>query len=334
MALGFYHEDRNGRVIIGHAGDTDLFHSDLHLFLNDGVGLFISMNSPGKNGAAHSVREGVFKAFTDRYFPYTAPQLPTAATAGEHGQAMVGHYVSSRGSTTNFLKFVSLLGQTKVTLNDDKTISVSSFETPGGVPKRWREVGPWQWVEVGGTDRLNAVVKDGRVAYFATGELAPIMEFVPVTASMDAGWILPFASVALVVMLLTGLSWPVVALVRRNYGYRSPVTGQALLLHRASRITAWLMVIVTAGWVMILSAINSDVSSLDGRMDLWMRALQLFAIVAIAGSLLSIWNAVVTASAPRKRWFVIAWSIVLALSALFLAWLAIDVKLITASLNY
>jgi CubicO group peptidase (beta-lactamase class C family) len=31
MALGFYCEDRNGRRIIGHEGDTQLFHSDLHL---------------------------------------------------------------------------------------------------------------------------------------------------------------------------------------------------------------------------------------------------------------------------------------------------------------
>jgi len=52
MALGFYHEDRNGHEIIGHAGDLNLFHSDLHLFLNDGVGLFVSFNSAGKAGAA------------------------------------------------------------------------------------------------------------------------------------------------------------------------------------------------------------------------------------------------------------------------------------------
>ncbi|MEP7245227.1 MAG: serine hydrolase domain-containing protein, partial [Gammaproteobacteria bacterium] len=39
MALGFYHEDRNGLTIIGHGGDTNWFHSDLHLYLDKGVGL-------------------------------------------------------------------------------------------------------------------------------------------------------------------------------------------------------------------------------------------------------------------------------------------------------
>src|SRR3954447_2694991 len=69
MALGFYHEDRNGVTIIGHGGDTTMFHSDLHLFLDKGVGLFISMNSTGRMGAAQPLRGRLFAEFTDRYFP-------------------------------------------------------------------------------------------------------------------------------------------------------------------------------------------------------------------------------------------------------------------------
>ena len=38
MALGFYEETRNGHRIIGHAGDTQYFHSDLHLIPDAGVG--------------------------------------------------------------------------------------------------------------------------------------------------------------------------------------------------------------------------------------------------------------------------------------------------------
>jgi CubicO group peptidase (beta-lactamase class C family) len=68
MALGFYHEDRNGHEIIGHAGDTETFHSDLHLFLNDATGLFVSFNSLGADGGAHLARTLLFREFTDRYF--------------------------------------------------------------------------------------------------------------------------------------------------------------------------------------------------------------------------------------------------------------------------
>ena len=45
--LGFYQESRNGLRIIGHAGDTEAFHSDLHLLLDKGVGVFMSFNSQG-----------------------------------------------------------------------------------------------------------------------------------------------------------------------------------------------------------------------------------------------------------------------------------------------
>ena len=36
MAYGFYEETRNGHRIVGHAGDTSFFHSDLHLVLGPG----------------------------------------------------------------------------------------------------------------------------------------------------------------------------------------------------------------------------------------------------------------------------------------------------------
>ena len=90
MALGFYHEDRNGLNIVGHGGDTVFFHSDLHLFLDKNVGLYMSMNSIGKNGAAHALREELLQQFADRYFPAPAQSLPTVDTAKAHGAGDVG----------------------------------------------------------------------------------------------------------------------------------------------------------------------------------------------------------------------------------------------------
>ncbi|HKU22346.1 MAG TPA: serine hydrolase domain-containing protein, partial [Terriglobales bacterium] len=48
MALGFYEESRNGHRIIGHGGDTNWFHSNLHLMLDADVGFFVSYNSAGR----------------------------------------------------------------------------------------------------------------------------------------------------------------------------------------------------------------------------------------------------------------------------------------------
>jgi CubicO group peptidase (beta-lactamase class C family) len=63
MLLGFYETSINGHRAISHAGDTQWFHSDLGLFVDDGLGLYISMNSSGSQEAAHKVRAALFKGF-------------------------------------------------------------------------------------------------------------------------------------------------------------------------------------------------------------------------------------------------------------------------------
>ncbi|WP_044559349.1 serine hydrolase [Azospirillum sp. B4] len=333
MGLGFYHEDRNGHRIVAHGGDTDVFHSDLHLYLDDGVGLFMSFNSAGREAAAHVLREHLFVDFTDRYFPQAKPDLPTAATAKEHAQVMAGHYVSSRGSETNFMRLFSLLGEAQVAANEDGTITVSSLVNAAKVPKRWREVGPFLWQDGEGKERLAAVVKDGRVVMFSIGAYAPIIEFVPAPGNLNAGWIMPVAAVALGVLTLTALSWPVVALVRRRYRHNPGITGRALVLHRATRAAAWAVLVFVLGWGIMLSVINQGVDALDGRLDIWMRLMQLVLLAALAGTVAAIWNAYDIGSRGGRRWGTL-WAVLLALSLAFMVWLAIDVKLLTWTLNF
>ncbi|MEC4592338.1 MULTISPECIES: serine hydrolase domain-containing protein [Nitrospirillum] len=334
MGLGFYHEDRNGHRIVGHGGDTDVFHSDLHLFIDDGVGLYMSFNSAGREAAAHVLREHVFVDFTDRYFPQPKPELPTAPTAKEHAQVMAGHYVSSRGSETNFMRLFSLLGEAQIVANDDDTITVSALLDAARVPKRWREVGPWLWQDAEGKERLAAVVKDGKVVMFSIGAYAPIIEFVPAPGSLNAGWITPVMAVALGVLALTALSWPVVALVRRRYRYNPGITGRTLILHRATRAAAWLVLVFVLGWGLMLSVINHGVDALDGRLDIWMRLMQLVLLATIAGTVAAAWNAYDIATRGGRRPWTTAWAVLVALSLVFFVWAAINVKLLTATLNF
>ena len=334
MALGFYHEDTNGLNIVGHGGDTNFFHSDLHLYLDKNVGLFVSFNAGGKAGAAHIQRGKLFESFTNRYFPQARPPLPTLATAAEHGRTLAGHYVSSRGSLTNWLRLVTLLGETTVVLNDDNTITVAALTDAAGAPKRWREVAPWQWQEVGGEGRLGALVKDGKVLALSPAEFAPIILFMPASGSLNAGWIMPLLLAALAVMLVTALSWPIVALVRRRYGYRPQIAGRPLMLHRATRLTAWIAVIVAGGWMAMVGVLSSNLEALDGRLDIWMRLLQLLTLVAVAGTVLTLWNVWTMARSPERKRLATAWTVLVALSAVFLVWLAFSLKTMTFGLNF
>jgi CubicO group peptidase (beta-lactamase class C family) len=335
MALGFYHEDRNGLNIVGHGGDTVFFHSDLHLFLDKNVGLYISMNSIGKSGAAHALREELLQEFADRYFPAPPQNLPTASTAKADGAAMSGHYVSSRAGGFNFLRLAALLGETKVAVDKDGNLVASSITDLSGSPRKWREVKPFLWKEVNGADYLEAIRNpNGGIKMFSITPYAPIIEFVPAPGSLNAGWIFPVAGLALLVLIIAALGWPIVALVRRRYKYESNVTGRPLQLHRATRATAWLFIVLAVGWFLVLNAVNKDLTALNGGLDIWMRLLQLVLIVATVGTIAAIWNAIVVARGPGKHIVATIWAVLIALAAIFFVWLCLDLGLLTASLNY
>lgn len=335
MALGFYHEDRNGLNIVGHGGDTVFFHSDLHLFLDKNVGLYISMNSVGKDGAAHALREELLQAFADRYFPAPAQNLPTSGTAKSDGAVMSGHYVSSRAGGFNFLRLAALLGETTVGVDKDGILVASSITDLSGSPRKWREVKPFLWKELNGADYLQAVRdSNGGIRMFSITPYAPIIEFIPAPGSLNAGWIFPVGAVALLILIIAALGWPVVALVRRRYKYQSEIAGQPLMLHRATRATAWLFLLLMVGWFLVLNAVNNDLTALNGGLDIWMRLLQLVLLVAIVGTLVAIWNAYVVATASGKHWGRTLWAVLIALSAIFFAWLCLDLGLLTAGLNY
>ncbi|MBV9331387.1 MAG: beta-lactamase family protein, partial [Alphaproteobacteria bacterium] len=106
MALGFWHDDANGHSIVSHDGDLQYFHSELHLILDQNVGLFASLNSAGRNEMPfRGTRELLFNGFMDRYFP--GPALASArplASAAADARKVAGFYKSSRRSETNFLR--------------------------------------------------------------------------------------------------------------------------------------------------------------------------------------------------------------------------------------
>jgi hypothetical protein len=120
MELGFFETNVNGREVIGHLGDTEAFHTSLHLFMKDGIGFYVSFNSGGRQGASGDLRNALFMDFADRYLPYAGPAdgRVDAATAKEHAKMMAGSWDASRRWQTNYFSVVNLLGQFKVATND------------------------------------------------------------------------------------------------------------------------------------------------------------------------------------------------------------------------
>ena len=86
MAHGFKEGRLNGHRSIGHRGDTYIFHSELQLIPDLGVGIFVSYNS----GAGRPVRKELIGGFMDRYFlvEKPAPLEPPADFADHAGRKM------------------------------------------------------------------------------------------------------------------------------------------------------------------------------------------------------------------------------------------------------
>lgn len=335
IELGFYDQDINGHRVIAHGGDTQWFHSDLLLFLNDHVGLFVSVNSAGME--AGWLRQKLFEDFADRYFPAPANDgVVDEKTAAEHAQLVAGRYLSARGAWSNFVSVAGLFGQLQVVANPDGTISVPGMlVTPAGVPRKYREITPFVWREVGGHDRVGAIVKDGRVVRVSTDLLSAIMVFDRAPASVSGSWLTPATLGACAVLLLTVIAWPVAALIRRRYRAPFPYTGQRANALRWSRYGALALVATLVGWMSLIMVMFGG-NGMEKVMNKDWLVLVLHALTLIAtvgSSAAAVYNVLSTWKGP-SGWFAKLWSALLALACLVILWVAISGHLMNFSVQY
>jgi CubicO group peptidase (beta-lactamase class C family) len=334
MALGFYHEDRNGHVIVGHGGDTVAFHSDLHLLLNDNVGVFMSMNSRGKNGLVENIRQALLQGFMDRYYPAPEAVAPTAATAKAHAALLQGRYWSSRRPDTGFLRVLNLLGQMEVKAKPDGTLTVSAMRNDAGEPIIWHETGPFVWKDFSGKHTLAAVVQDGKVQSLNEDDLGAIWVDQPVPFAANGGWNVPLLIGMCAVFALMLLLWPVQALARRHYGQRFPLAGRDATLYRAVRLAAIADLAALGGYVAVAQAASVKLGLFDDALDPWLRLLQLLCLLGVVGAVMGVWNAVRVWRDGSRSWWAKTSVTATALALLAFVWFVISLQLVTPSLNY
>jgi len=334
MELGFFETNINGREVIGHLGDTDYFHTSLHLFLKENVGFYVSFNSLGKDGAAGELRGALFQDFADRYFPAAPPKAGVdEKTAAAHAALMHGTWAVSRGSQSNFLAGVGFISQTKVGVGKKGEL-VLPFPGLNGKPRHWIEIAPFVWADEDGHDRAAAQVIDGKPVRFSFDLLSPFMVFERVPWYAASTWLVPLFGIGVAALLLTALVWPVAALVRRRY--RAPLTlaPAALRAYRWSRIAAVAMLAGLALWLLILTLIIKDTNSLNGRLDPLLWFAQLFGALAFWGGLaLMLWN-LKAVWGGQRRWPAKVWSVVLVISAGAVLWVALVCKLLSFGTHY
>lgn len=348
MTLGFFDESRNGHAILGHGGDTDLFHSHMQLYPDDDTGIFVSLNSSGSTATASmDVRNAVMHGFTDRYFPASTSDAasatdtaastsvarmtdktdaPAEPTAKRHAQQAAGTYASTRSFHSTYLATLGVLTQLQVTAQPDGTIVL----TPGLMtpePTAYREIAPWVWQEVGGQQLLTMRVDGDRVQTIGFESAFSLNRVGPAHSGSIA---LPVLIASALVLLIALLAIPIGALARRHYRVAkpAPLTRAHRLSRLATRIGSLAALIALAAWI----AIISTVIGLQGAPDVAVRLTQ---VLQGVGVLAIVPAAIVVVLGIRHRvgWKRVTGSVLVAAALVGVAWFAITFQLLAPSIS-
>jgi CubicO group peptidase (beta-lactamase class C family) len=333
MAIGFFERDRNGHRIREHGGDTQFFHSRLAMFMDDNVGIFMSFNSTGKEGAAYKIRESLLAQFSDRYFPAPLPELAKSPDALAHAQVVSGRYASSRRAETTFFKLFTLLGQGNVASNNEGALTVPGLDGLNGQPREWYEVAPFAWRDKNGPEQVAAKMQGDRVQMLGADEAGGIQVFLPVPWQQSGAWILPVVGIASVILVLTVLAWPIAAWRRRRRGTPLALSPRELSIYRIARVVALIDVAFLVGWMMIVSAGNADLAAYDGHLDAWFYVLHVLGLIGGVGAIVALWNGWL-AIAGKRGWKAMTWNVGLAGSCVAITWFAFAFHLIRFTLKY
>jgi CubicO group peptidase (beta-lactamase class C family) len=338
MVLGFYQEHYAGQRIIAHGGDTGFFHSNLSLLLDQNVGVYVSFNSGGSGSpVAALLRWEFMDQFVNRYFPPAEPQgeLVALDTAREHGAAMMGDYDSARRSERSPLLVAYFLGQTTVAMLPNGDLVGPGLPDVNGQPKHWREVEPWIWQTVGSDERMGARVdENGTVTAIAFEPLSFAIAATRAPWYRSKSLLLPLFGIALGVLLLTLLSWPIRALARWSHKKPFPYEGGRAQAHRLAPAASLLVVAYIFGWVgfvlWLMESLTSNSGGTSATILTVLYVLGVLPVVAFAGGAFAnfqLWRA-------PSTWFAKIWGLLVLLSLVVILWFAAAMNFFSFQTSY
>ncbi len=334
MLLGFFEQGFGGRRIVGHGGDSQFFHSSLNLYPDEGIGVYLVVNSTGRDGAAGILRSSFMSEFADRYLPEPAVAATvSAADAAVHARQMVGTYQSSRRQESNFFSALAFLSQTRVGLDEQGSLFVPGLLDRHGEPMKWREVRPYVWHEVGGKERLAARLKDDRVDLFSVDSVSPFLVLQPVPWWKSSAIFGPLLAAAIAVLLVALVTWPAGALLRRHYRLWPAHAGPPGRPWRFTRIACAGVFAVLAAWALLFAQLSGNLFAYSPALDPWIAILKFATLLfCVGGTASALWDA--WRGWSGRSWVMRVASVALVLAFATMLWLAAVLKLAGFGTDY
>lgn len=331
MAHGFFLATQNGRTVLGHGGDTIVFHTEMNLLPQENVGIFISFNSRGKDTSVYLARKELFDGFMDRYFPAAAEkETPTLPSSMADAQKIAGRYESSRRVEHGFLTVLYLLEQQVIAATPQGTI-VTPDPFTGGLAE-YREVAPDTWRRIGGAQTLMLTSVNGVKTVIDSDNPVGVLQEASFLRAAPLN--VTVLSLSVLVLLASLLLWPVGALLRRADPAVSGASSALRRLRTIQRVAVAVALAWMALWcVLIKPVLNTDVAIYGSANDALFGAAQASGLLAVAAAVAGVWVAwrMRRTDAPRLAR---VWSVVVALALLGLLWVGAVGQLLTWNLNY
>jgi hypothetical protein len=316
-----------GHDAIGHDGETMTFFSDLKIFPEHGLGIFVSRDGTGDIGGTSAI-SALPAAIARRLLPRVpeAAVAPAAALPGE--AAVAGIYQVSRRAESSLVRLSALVSQTVIKIDHDGKARLFAALFPFGEGVALKPLGR-NLYEVPGGARI-AYVDAGPESYMAQ----PAIRLQRVPWALDGRWIAPAFVASTVVALLSLLAWPLGALWRHVRGQRWSRDRHDRGLYLAARLVLLIDAVVIAATATLFALSASDLSILTAALDPLLLALYAFAWLGVVGAIPATWAAArFWRYGVGGRWSRVHHTL-LAASCVMIAWFFVTFRIAGTTLTY
>jgi CubicO group peptidase (beta-lactamase class C family) len=324
LGLAFFGSTVAGRDAIGHAGETLAFFSNLKLFPEQGIGIFVSRDGIGEIGKPQEI-PGPMAAIARRFLP----RGPEAADATAPANAAVaGVYQISRRADSAVTRLGALTKQFVIKIGSDGNPRILAAVLPVGDGAPLLRLGRNLYVLSG--NRIAFVEGAGAESYLAQ----PALRMQRVPWLLDARWIAPAFVASTAVILLTLTAWPLAALWRRWRKKRRSEDGADRRGYLAIRLVLLIDLAVIVAVAVLFTEATLDPTILNDTLDPALLAIYALAWLGVFGAILTLWVAArLWRSGAGSRWSRVHHTLI-AGSCVMIAWFFVTFHIAGTTLSY